>query len=372
MPFVADTEIVRFQENQCDRLLAHLERVNDQTMLSPISDPEDVLLLDTGETREGHRSLTSLALKQLCQHTAAGMSMLLYDIAGINRRRKDPESVSAATAVKVFNLVVALRFYAESGLYNRQMVIDTQRNVIDGVLGPNYKYLAHVDLIQATAESLEQLPHAVVFDSASLVGRHLTTVWRHLTPYFVIGGQLPIYGGYCVTNSEAGECSVSAALALMIGKLGTRCIKPLARTSRTAHAGKNFKRRLTGLLGNMLVASEQLAEQATQLQRLRQYPLQLATAKGVNQANRRRIIRRLSHEGMPPQIASEIVQLVTWAGATGSPAPEPSLRDAGERTLYDLFIRLCDRAAIYPYALREAMERAAFSLLLKPIEMRNE
>jgi hypothetical protein len=365
--FVAKTELVTFKENQCDRLLAHLESVNDNTLLVPIQMPEDVLLRDTGETLEGARKLTSLSLRQLCQQSAAGLSVLLSDVAGVRRRRADPEAVSTVTAVKIFNLVASLRFHCENGLYNRQLVVNTQRNVIDGVLGPNYRYLAHVDLVQATAEALEQLPHALVFDSAALTGRYLTAVWRHATPYYVIGGKLPIYGGYCVTNSEAGECSVSAAVSLIIGERGTRCIRPLSGTSRTAHAGKNFKRRLATVLGSVMMASERLEEQATQLQALTKYPLELTTPSGVNEPNRRRVVRRLIREGIRPQIASEIVKLTMWAGADGE-LQSPPRNTGGNRTQYDLFLRLCDRATVYPYSIRETIERAAFSLLLKPIQ----
>lgn len=367
MPFVAHTKPELFREGQFDKLLAHLDSLNDRTLLNPIQAPEDVLLRDTGHTMEGNRQLTTLSLKQLCQHTAAGLSVLLADVAGINRRRRDPEACSAITAVKVFNLLVTLRFHSDDGLFNRQLVVDTERNTIDGVLGSNYKYLAHADLAQAASQALEGMPRAVIFDSAALVGRHMTITWRNMSPYFVIGGKLPIYGGYTLTNSEAGECSVSAGMTLLIGEQGVRCVQPLQSSARTAHAGKNFKRRLTSILGSVLAASDRLEAQATQLRALVQYPLNAVSATGeVIAGNRRRIYRRLVRDGVKPHIAQEIINDTLAGTHTGEPTRE-SLRQASTRTVYDLVLAICDRATTYPYQIRAALEQAAFSLIIKPI-----
>lgn len=369
MPFnnrrIADAAVLQsFAADKFDAFMGELQRMNDRTLLSPITEPVDVTLTDDARTHRSGYRLSTLALRQICQSVSSGLTSLVADISGLRRMRiRNDAAMSIPAAARLYNICVKLRFNSQNGLYNRQLVVDLDRQTVDGVLGVGYKYLAHVDFVSAVADAVSALPVPTVFADAYLEGRYLSALWRHPTPLFYSPDNRPVYGGYYITNSEAGECSVGASVTL-IGDGLFRALLPVTTTNRTVHAGKGFAKRLSAVIGNMLTAGESLIETGNEFTRLANTSLRLVDNAGKVRKSQIRILTdRITKAGVRRELAHDVVLATMAGGGTGDLSLNPSASAMASRTAYDLFVRLCATAMKHPHLLREPMERAAFSML---------
>ncbi len=369
MPFnnrrIADPPVFQaFAADKFSDLVKELQRMNDRTLLAPITSPEDVMLTDDARTQNDKYRLSTLALRQLCQSVSSGLTALVADISGLRRVRVRTDAVtSIPAAARLYNICVKLRFSMPNGLYNRQMVVDLDKQTVDGILGVGYRYLAHADFVDAVSEAVSSLQVPAAFSNAYLDGRYLSAVWRHPAPLFHAPDGRPVYGGYYITNSEAGECSVGAAVAL-IGDGLFRALLPVNTSNRTVHAGKGFAKRLAQLIGNMLTAGDTLNETGAEFTRLAGTNLRLVDPKGKIRKSQLRILTdRLAKAGVRREIARDVVLATMAGGGTGQINPNPSAAAAATRTAYDLFVRLSVMANQFPHTVREPMEKAAFEML---------
>lgn len=351
-----------YQQDQFDSLLSDLRELDERTVIQPIAALEDVLMNDQGKTMARNASYSTLALRQLCSSLSTGLSQVVADISGQRRLRSRVESVvSIPAAAKLLNICARLRFQMDGGLFNRQLVVDTKLNQIDGVLGAGYRYLPHADLLETVNEVVAE--QQATFYMATLNGRHLTAVWRTIKPLYMIDNTQPVFGGYYIVNSEAAECSVGAAVALLFGQ-SFRALLPVSSSNRTAHAGSSFKKRVGVLIGSMVSTGEQLAFHANKLAQLQKRPLNLIDASGkVRTPQLRRYRDWLRRKGVRVDVAQDVINAVLYGGGTGAIPENLVVRTATKRTAYDLFVRLCFAAAGYSHDIREPMERAAFYLL---------
>lgn len=357
-----------FGEAQEEEFLTHVREIDAQTTTVPIERPADVALADDGTLAQDGYHFSLLAFSQLCQCVASGLSMLVEDLSGLRRRSASFDSVvSLPIAARILNTCVELRFRAEKGPYGRLMIRDTKRRVVEGIVGPGYRYLPHCELYEGVREMLEQADPPARFAGAWLLGRRLSLCMLGEPPLFRTRVGDTFYGGYYFSNSEAGECSVGAAF--LVGREGAeeRCIGGVAGGgSKLAHAGRSFRKKLAHLLTSTLVDPRHVERLARNADKLLEHPLAVLGEDGRMDKSRVEIlVDRLSSHGMGRPTAREVLRWAVYAGLRGEVIPA-KLRPAeiASRTWYDVFVAMLRRAQLLPPAAREAVEQTAYNLLL--------
>lgn len=355
-----------FSETQEEEFLAYVRAVDANTITVPIETPADVALADDGSiARDGYR-FSQLAFSQLCQCVASGLSTLVEDISGLRRRENVFDDViSVPTAVRILNTCVELRFLMDKGPYGRLMVRDMKQDIVEGVVGPGYRYLPHCALYEAVRDMLVQGNPPARFAGAQLIGRRLALCMVADAPLFRTKTGDSYYGGYYFSNSEAGECSVGAASLLGLGGAGMRCIGGMTGMGRVSHCGKYFNKKLGHLLGGVLVDPRQAATLVANADRLLTQPLNVLKDNKLHAARIEGLIDRLNAQGLPRTIAKEVLRWAVYAGAHGKEIParmQPS--QLARRTWYDVFVSMLRRASGLAPVLREPTEQIAFRLLL--------
>jgi len=360
---VVPTQRRVFAADATDAFIDHTSQVDANTLVSPIVDPADVALDDNGKLRTNGYRLTYLAVQQLGKYTATGLTQLVTDIGGIRRSRRGYDgAISVATAARILNACVKLRFRTPEGLYGRQLLQNNETRVVDGIVGPSYRYLPHRTLYEAASDMLRAALPPATFHEVVLIGRRLSMVFHFDSPLFTLADGATYGGGYYFANSEVGECGVHAAFILTLLGTSSRC---LAKPQTLAHTGRAFTRKLGGMLASTVVDANYAEMLRNRAEGLSSIPLSLTNDKGiVNAARRRRLVQLLHGRNIAQSVAATAVDRAIYVGAGGDRFLDR--RDAGEfasRTAYDLFRALMSLAEEHHSALREQVERTAFDLL---------
>ena len=352
---LADPPVVKFTQRQLDSFLTYAKRVDDATVVSAIQSAEDLLIDDTGKRKVDGYRYTHLAMGQLCTATATGLMRLISDVAGVVRRPNSYDDViSVPTASRIFNACVKLRFLRKDGVYGKQLIGNTRDKTIDGLVGALYKQLPNYYLCEMANEAFRSQTMLIKFHNAQLVGRRLCMAFLSEAS-FNVGGKAYSYGVYLV-NSEAGECSVQAAMLIGQRDSSLRCIGKLRRLP---HTGKKFSRNLAKLLGQVLRDLEERVRYYEHFVSLSQKEVDL-----TQEANKVMMRHRLERWGVEAPIAKITVDWVAHAGSAAKVPPTSRHKaEAANRTELDLFNRLVADAEEYAPKIREIMEHAAFLLL---------
>lgn len=354
-PLMAAPTVKDFGPGQLNAFMRYAESIDEGTIMTAIQSADDLLLDDTGKRKfDGYR-YTHLALSQVCSITAYGLMRLLLDLTGeVRRVDMYDEVISVPTAARIFNACVKLRFMRKDGLYGKQLVNNTTERVIDGLVGPLYKYLPHHYLCEIANDIASTQAGNLRFHRAQLVGRRLSMSFLH-DATFVGGGHDYSYGIYIV-NSEAGECSVQAAVMLARRDADYWCIGKLRRLP---HVGKKFSQNLTRLLMRVTgeVTDYLTYEDCFKVLAQKEYDLSSPTGKAA-------WAKKLVRLGLDKPLAETIVD---WAAQVGSgPKATPKRLNkeaAAKRTGIDLFNVMITEAKNYAPKIKELIEHIAFRLL---------
>ena len=358
---VTQSQTRTFARDEFSEFHELLVRIDEGTVRWPISAPKDLELDDKGHLKENGFALSSLAYSQLCSYVATGLWRLTMDVSGSARRKGAfDEVVSVPLAVSIFNKCVELRFRMPDGVCGRDMVQNHVTRVVDGIVGPRYRYLAHHQLLDAAVDMLASAEAPMRFHSGLLAGRRMSITFLSETPLAVLDTGEALVGGCYFTNSEAGECGVRGALMLQLQGTPFRC---LMNMRHLAHAGKSFSKKLGHLLVGVMSRWDGLAAAAVAANDVLSAPLGL-----VSKPHKQRIVRRLS-DYVDKALAADVVRRVVFTGADGTMCSRAPLREVATRTVRDVFITLMRVAdGQYP-EIRENLERAAFDVLSKRVQL---
>ena len=360
-----DPAIRYFSPDQEEEFVDHVREVDSRTTTVPIEEPEDIELGDDGLCRRDGFALSTLAFTQLCGCVASGLSTLAEDLAGMRLRRDRAAVSSIATACRIVNTCVDLRFRVEKGPYGRLMIRDTETNVIDGIVGPGYRYLPHCELYEGVREMLSALEPPAFFAGAQIIGRHLSLCMLNKQPLFTTKTGEEFYAGYYFANSEAGECSVGAASLLGLGGANERCIGGFTGMGKLSHSGKSFRKKLGNLLAGVLVDPAQAATLGACAGRLLDKPLAIVDENRIDKAKREQLVGQLHARGLARPVAKDVVRWALFAGAGGTSLPTHTRpQDVAGRTAFDVFVALMRRSTALHPNLRESLEQTAYHLLL--------
>jgi len=346
-----------FSANQAEAFYDHVAHINSVTFNATIEELQDIRLSPAGRLAIDNSKLSLLAAKQLCQYLAAGLWTYVADVSGIVRKpgRVD-QMLDPALAIAVINKTLELRFLLDGGLRRRQLVKNTATNVVDGIVGNKYRFLPHSRLYELAEEFLDGLAPPAKFHTALLHGRRLAMVFLYDEPLFQHRNRA-IYNGYYFANSEAGQCSVSAASVIQVDGL-----RSLGNFMQLPHSGKTFVKRLNKKLGQVIAARpfrDAAALAAVDRRLARTLPIVIKSRPAL--ARCQQLVRLLTAKKVDRRVAEAAVHHAVF----GADADElPSATQVIEPpTNFDLWIWLMREASHLHIRDRELVERVAFGLL---------
>src|SRR5690606_29780468 len=134
-----------------------------------IRSPADVQLARDG-TLPGGLRLTDTALSLLCRRLAPGLSQLMSNLSGARPRQIStlPERHSDQFARRLLNRLIEFRYNL---LADQQLVVDWGHRQVEGLVGPNYRFLSNGEFLTRCQGFLAELPEPPVFHDAAVAGR---------------------------------------------------------------------------------------------------------------------------------------------------------------------------------------------------------
>lgn len=337
------------EEEACYR---HLIDSDEYTVVTTIVTPEDVMLDDTGVRKCDKYRYTYHSLRQLCNATSNGLLPLVMDLSGV-RRKKDAydEVISVATAARVFNACVRVRFLRRGGLYGKQLLSNSKLCTVDGLMSPAFQYMQNSALYEIMEDMRQRADLPLRFHEALVVGRWVGLTYL-LPATFNIGGQRFSHGVY-VATSEVGECGMHTSTVVACRGTSYKCLGPF---TQARHIGKQFTKKVRRIVAStMQQMLEDISGCALELQG-RSFDL------GQNTI-RKRLIRALVQRGVEPGFAARSVDWTAQVGAGEKVKVKQRPKPGTTRSGTELFLRLLIDSRGLSSVRREMVERAAYALL---------
>jgi hypothetical protein len=365
--FLAGVDQVRFEAGQEEAFRTYAGKLSSRTVIRIVERPDMVQLNSRGWLAGLGYQFTPLAFRQLCGRMSPGLFTLAADISGYNRRRGRCDSVvSVPVAAELINKCSALRFAANPGLLNSQLVLDAALRVVEGIVGPKYRYLAHSTLYDTISDALRCEDSRLIFAEASLYGRRLSLTYRYPQAAFTLPTGDTFFRGLYFHNSEAGECGVHIADTVTVRLPDGDVFRAIGRLESIAHSGKRFSSRMRRAVHKSVANHGTTVRLGDMAATLLGTPLEALTPqRTVKKDWRASLIRRMAFRRIDKVAATEVVRWALFAGGHGNRVPKTIEVEAiAQRTAYDVFLSLLRIAAQYPPRIREPMERLAYELLL--------
>ncbi len=359
----------QFEAHEVNDLRDALIEANRTTLITPIGSIQDVMLNpDTGQTCSGF-TYSDVAFLQISSLLSSGLASIVLDLSGQYRKPgEDKHFFSGAYAVELFNRVLRLRF--DRRLAGMQLVKDTKRKVIDGVVSARYRYLSNIDFYELVTNTFAR--QAVHLLEACLYGRQLILRFTYTggLSYNVCGDEyLP---GFHFGNTEVGGRSVRTANVVIKRSGGYCALGPYRDGGRVVHSGRSFDRRVNSILSNIvnkLPTRALIEDKGNSLQ---------SKSLGLGGQNADPIVKHLTGTLARKRLTLGFSQRVVSSAASLGSGENDGLMDMmpderklvlESRTGYDLFVALIREARKLPIDQREVAEQVAYALLTGKISI---
>lgn len=353
--------VLTFNASEYDKLLNHLQLIDQSTTMITLNYPEEIHFRVDGRLASNGFTVSNLALRQLCHKVSNGLWRLIADIGGIQATTRGYDQViSVPIATAILNQCSRLRFRASSGIAGQTMLLNHETKSVDGIVGPKYRYLPNNHMLECIADVLQGSDTKMEFNFGVLAGRRLSVGFLAKEPIANDESGFPVFGGCYFNNSEAGECSFRGTTMLRMYKGNGRCINEL---KHAAHHGKTFNTRLCALIEGVTGDWDNLKTVAKSAAAVLQKPLKLLTDDGtINKARRRQIVNKLARH-IDDGLATSIVREAILHGMHDKRAS----RIAVERNVCDIFYRILSASEGQHPEVSETLERTAFDIIAKKI-----
>jgi len=353
-----------YKQTQDTQLRAELANIDRFTLVLEAADWTELRLGPNGELKDGFR-YTQTGLQQICSLLAPGLFRLLMDLAGASRNIYDPiADFSLAEATTIFNTLLARRF--SQRFDDRVRIIrNLQRKTIDGVVGAKYVMLDNSTFFERTTEALSQIDRKAIFYEASLAGRRLSLRFVDRIGLLRSPDNHVYYSGLWFCNSEiGGEAPVCGSSLICSPTDNCYALGPVFGGRRIIHAGRDFTKRLEILVA--VAFDEQLVRADIQagFNRLASTRVELPKESKEREKKIILVANKLARKNVPINVAKKAIINAIYSGELDDQLPSlPDNRGKNDFCYLDLFNSLTTLAKTRHPALRERMERAAFSLL---------
>lgn len=347
-----------FDAEQETALVEYLEHIDNCTIKQLISSPKDIELRADGRLLINGYSLTPLAFKQLCRFVAKGLYGLVADVGAVigNARSLDAYT-SPALATEIINKVVRLRFNVPDGISCKALILNTENQTVDGIVGARYRYVPSHQLYTSVKDMLDQGADIELM-RASLHGRRFAFTFRNVASIYGLGVFGPMLATLYFSNSEAGEAGIHAGAGLVLEHAHM-----LGELKHVAHVNQDFETRLQSLVTWACKEHKwRIAKFAFYADRLRA-SLNIVHENKISQHRRRELTRRISKR-IGTILAEEVMRKALFQGADGTAIPAKiSVEEVAMRTHRDLALTLSREGEGRYHTIRELCERAAFDII---------
>lgn len=355
----------KFKRDEEAALEATLQATDRTSDLVHVRELSDVLMHSDTTLGKDHYRLTTWGLYQLCRSVCSGLYRVLQELTAIG------DLPSKAAAVGILNQVLRLRF--QEKLAGQRLLVDRTSGMIEAVVSTRYKLFPNLQLYQHVAAAMKEQQHPARFYEAWLNGRWF--MLRYYQPkLFLEHAGHRYFTGFHYSNHEGGHASLHAANMLLRQQGRFTLLTPTTRDRHVRHAGKQFGEKLQRLLSRVLNYRFEPATLEAGLKALAQQNLGLGQLS--EEAEQRRhddLSAQLNRRGLQKTLTNRII-----AGALHQSYDEeeatPSLaleRDVvATRTALDLVGSAGREAKKCSIALREAVERTAFALVMGKFKLR--
>jgi hypothetical protein len=335
-------------------LQADLDQMFRGTRIVNPGAPREIRLNPATRTTQTGFRYTSMAFSRVCRALAPGLSNLINNISGpVQHDAAGRESYSTPTACAVFNQIVDLRF--QTVLVKSQMVVDEERRIIEGLLGPKTHYLENSSLLDLVETALVDCCGAV-FAGATLAGRRMFV--RYLRPEIVATPQGEYRYGYALSATESGDDSIRTYLLYQHTGTGHSCLEtPAGGLYRQRRTGSKFLEQIKRLVIKLTTAK--FRDFNLGLMTLSDSLLFPSTDPRAIDLVAAKWCRNFKLAGMPGDIANAVMARIATIDMTDMQS-RPSLLNLAELTMYDLFMAAMAAGQGRGQRVRELTERAAF------------
>lgn len=299
---------------------------------------------------------------------APNAGSLIYNVATGYRAglfaSQEREVPDLALGMRIYNDLIKLRLAASRKRY--QFIVDTDTNVIEGVVGTKYRLLFNAELYEKITDFVRSSSQKLLFREAVLEGRIM--LLRYVTKKSVAkvqaGGREDVfYGGLNFTNSETGNVAIRASGLVAREAYGLTAISEAIGDARISHVrGVRFEKRLHFLLEAVQHSTIPGKLLQDRLQVLANAPLGLGGKKKSHDSLLKKWNFRLVKEGLHMHITREALAHMCLCGS-GDTETATSREAFSKRTQYDLFNSVMHIAKNYGINWREQAERVAYRLL---------
>ena len=359
----ADDLALQFTASQRPKLLRTLERLSLDSEIEEIADISQLVLTSEGRVASGLQYSRS-AFRQVCNIAARGLHSLVHDVSGERDGDALREEVSFEQARRIFNQVMQLRRGRFEGTL--RLMFDRQRRVIDGVLGPQFMPIPHLEVFTQAEDLAKQMAVPCDFAWASITGRSVVTRYYTRSPYFTIRNapEASTYRvGLHTVNADVGaQVSFRLAVPLLCDEDETSSLGPYL--GRQYHTGTTLLRRVAHSFELALTTLPQPAKYVAYFERLVRTTISMG--KQYTEKRRERIdelVQRLRDAGVSKTTADHVIQSLL-AGNGDFVADDDGVRSAAA-----LYSALCQAALTLNVLQREPTEQAAYRLLIGKLKL---
>jgi hypothetical protein len=348
-----------------------------------IHEPRDIMLDEHGRVQRAYR-FTEDALARLCLRLAPGLSAYVRNVSGLTVEATCGPEVSIRAAVRAINETIRLRF--QSALAGLGIVINTQDQVVEGIVGRNYRLLSNreaYDWLKAQAQATG-IPYR--FHNAVIYGRSMSVRLRSESHLFALptpsSRREPFYGGWYLRNSETADSYLTAAAGLVRGWSGGMSLIQIPRSGRIRHCrGQRFDAAMRELEAALPTQYGCVADLEPRIVELTHTPLGLGAADHAGTV--RRMTSRLQTSvpmRISAAIASEVMTNALLYGSYKSQRLGASVEEnivnlrsnlatdtldlLSARTAYDVYNALLNSSLTQCLKTEEILCQAAHALLL--------
>jgi hypothetical protein len=351
------------------KLETDLGEMSRYSTIKPLCSVKEVVLDNKGRTIEGGLRFTSTAFFQLCSHTCNGLHKFLVELAGTDRLPEEARSdFSFSEACELYNQLVRRRFTTR--LHGLQLVRNTRDGLIEGVMGPQFRWLPNHDFYHKIQAALSTADKPLRFLYAVLNGRWLLLRYYSAKSLCVLEGpsgerdrMLP---GYHFSNFDCGNVTVRAA-AMILRECGrTASLNLPTKFNRVAHRSDKFNRRLGVLLNdthNGLRAADYYQQR---FQLLMEQKLAIAGSPDSRDRRKEELVSKLAMRIIKMGVARRVIASTTAQGSwdgKGLTAEQLIVSAEPDRTAYDLYNAMGREAIKLAIDERESLEYLAYQLL---------
>lgn len=200
-----------FDKNASKELSAKLSLQKQHTKLIDLTNESSIFFSNNGGRLRGTYAVSAVAISQICSMLAPGLGQVVGSLCGYKNFQQ--QSVDPNLAYKLLNDLIYLRF--KDSLKGCRLVVDSESNTVEGILGPNVVYWPNIEIFNRSRELISTFDSKLQFMAATLTGRRILIHFLNLSDK---SGSVPSFTrGLYVSNSEVGESGIRVGDVLCSG-----------------------------------------------------------------------------------------------------------------------------------------------------------